>query len=435
MGLAEVHQVLTLNRLRDNVMLRTDGGLKTGRDVVIAALLGADEYGIGTTSLVAMGCIMVRQCHSNTCPVGVCTQDDKLREKFTGTPEKVVNLFSFVAEEVREILAFLGVRTLNEIIGRTDLLMQVRRGNPHLDDLDLNPLLIQADPGGENRSENRGKRNEVPDSLDAQMIKDAAPALEGGEKMQLAYNIRNTQRAIGTRISSAITRRFGMDGLQPGHITVRLRGSAGQSLGAFAVQGLKLQVLGDANDYVGKGLSGGTIVIRPVTASPLATNENTIIGNTVLYGATAGRLFAAGQAGERFAVRNSGSNAVVEGCGANGCEYMTGGTVAILGPVGDNFSAGMTGGMAFIYDTDASLVNNINPDNVVYHRMQSPYWSQVLRDLVTEHWRETQSRFAERLLVDWDRELRRFWQVVPKEMMDKLEHPVLVQADDEEKSA
>ena len=216
---------------------------------------------------------------------------------------------------------------------------------------------------------------------------------------------------------------------------MRLRGSAGQSLGAFAVQGLKLQVLGDANDYVGKGLSGGTIVIRPVTASPLATNENTIIGNTVLYGATAGRLFAAGQAGERFAVRNSGSNAVVEGCGANGCEYMTGGTVAILGPVGDNFSAGMTGGMAFIYDTDASLVNNINPDNVVYHRMQSPYWSQVLRDLVTEHWRETQSRFAERLLVDWDRELRRFWQVVPKEMMDKLEHPVLVQADDEEKSA
>ena len=344
-------------------------------------------------------------------------------------------MFSFVAEEVREILAFLGVRTLNEIIGRTDLLMQVRRGNPHLDDLDLNPLLIQADPGGENRSENRGKRNEVPDSLDAQMIKDAAPALEGGEKMQLAYNIRNTQRAIGTRISSAITRRFGMDGLQPGHITVRLRGSAGQSLGAFAVQGLKLQVLGDANDYVGKGLSGGTIVIRPVTASPLATNENTIIGNTVLYGATAGRLFAAGQAGERFAVRNSGSNAVVEGCGANGCEYMTGGTVAILGPVGDNFSAGMTGGMAFIYDTDASLVNNINPDNVVYHRMQSPYWSQVLRDLVTEHWRETQSRFAERLLVDWDRELRRFWQVVPKEMMDKLEHPVLVQADDEKKSA
>ena len=398
-------------------------------------LLGADEYGIGTVSLVAMGCIMVRQCHSNTCPVGVCTQDDALRAKFTGTPEKVVNLFSFVAEEVREILASLGARTLDEIIGRTDLLMQVRRGNPHLDDLDLNPLLVQADPGGVNRSETRGMRNEVPDSLDAQMIKDAAPALEGGEKMQLAYNIRNTQRAIGTRISSAITRGFGMQGLQPGHITVRLRGSAGQSLGAFAVQGLKLQVLGDANDYVGKGLSGGTISVKTVTASPLVTNENTIIGNTVLYGATAGQLFAAGETGDRFAVRNSGADAVVEGCGANGCEYMTGGAIAILGPVGDNFAAGMTGGMAFVYDTDASLVSNINPDTVVYHRIQSPHWEQILNELVTAHWRETQSRFAERLLVDWDRELRRFWQVVPKEMMDKLKHPVLIQSDNERQSA
>jgi len=429
MGLAEVHQVLTLNGLRDNVLLRADGGIKIGRDVVIAALLGADEFGIGTMSLVAMGCIMVRQCHSNTCPVGVCTQDDTLRKKFTGTPEKVVNLFSFIAEEVREILAFLGCRTLDEIVGRTDLLMQVRRGNPHLDDLDLNPLLVQADPGGVNRSETRGMRNEVPDSLDAQMIKDAAPALEGGEKMQLAYNIRNTQRAIGTRISSAITRRFGMTGLQPGHITVRLRGSAGQSLGAFAVQGLKLQVLGDANDYVGKGLSGGTISVKPVTASPLVTNENTIIGNTVLYGATAGQLFAAGQTGERFAVRNSGADAVVEGCGANGCEYMTGGTIAILGPVGDNFAAGMTGGMAFVYDTDASLTGNINPDTVFHYRIQVPHWEEVLRGLVTEHWRETQSRFAERLLVDWERELARFWQVVPKEMVDKLPHPVQKQSE------
>ncbi len=427
MGLAEVHQVLTLNRLRQDITLRTDGGIKTGRDVVIAALLGADEYGIGTTSLVAMGCIMVRQCHSNTCPVGVCTQMESLREKFTGTPDKVVNLFSFIAEEVREILARLGARTLDEIVGRTDLLMQVRRGSPHLDDLDLNPLLVQADPGGVWRRKDRGGRNEVPDTLDAQMISDAAPALEAGEKMQLAYNIRNTQRAIGTRLSSAITRRFGMTGLQPGHITVRLRGSAGQSLGAFAVQGLKLQVLGDANDYVGKGLSGGTITIRPVAASLLATNENTIIGNTVLYGATAGRLFAAGQAGERFAVRNSGADAVIEGCGANGCEYMTGGTVAILGPVGDNFGAGMTGGMAFVYDTDETFADRVNSDTVAFHRIQSSHWQRVLRDLVTEHWRETQSRFAERLLVDWEREIRRFWQIVPDEMIDRLDHPVLVE--------
>ena len=381
-----------------------------------------------------MGCIMVRQCHSNTCPVGVCTQDESLRAKFTGTPEKVVNLFSFVAEEVREFLAFLGARSLDEVIGRTDLLTQVRRGNPHLDDLDLNPLLIQADPGGHPRTSDRKGRNEVPDSLDAQMILDAEPALTGGEKMQLAYNIRNTQRAIGTRLSSMITRRFGMAGLQPNHITVRLRGSAGQSLGAFAVQGLKLQVYGDANDYVGKGLSGGVIVIRPMTNSPLTTNENTIIGNTVLYGATAGKLFAAGCAGERFAVRNSGANAVIEGCGANGCEYMTGGTVAILGPVGDNFGAGMTGGMAFIYDTDGTFTENMNGDTVIPHRIQSAYWVQVLRDLVAEHWVETQSRFAERLLVDWDREIRRFWQVVPMEMIDKLEHPVLVAAAEEQRA-
>ncbi|HWT96098.1 MAG TPA: glutamate synthase large subunit, partial [Terriglobales bacterium] len=297
MGLAEVHQVLTLNRLRHRVKLRTDGGIKTGRDVVIAAILGAEEFGIGTASLVSMGCIMVRQCHSNTCPVGVCTQDEKLRAKFTGTPEKVVNLFSFIAEEVREILAGLGFKTLNEVIGRTELLEQVSRGAADLDDLDLNPLLAQADPGDQARYCTLEGRNEVPDTLDAQMVKDAGPLFNGGEKMQLQYNIRNTLRAIGTRLSAEITRRFGMTGLKPNHLTVRLRGSAGQSLGAFAVQGVKLEVFGDANDYVGKGLSGGTIVVRQMPSSRLNGNENTIIGNTVLYGATAGRLFAGGQAG------------------------------------------------------------------------------------------------------------------------------------------
>ncbi|HYC63403.1 MAG TPA: glutamate synthase large subunit, partial [Reyranellaceae bacterium] len=312
MGLSESNQVLTLNRLRHRIRLRVDGGIRTGRDVVIAAMLGADEFGIGTASLVAMGCIMVRQCHSNTCPVGVCVQDPKLRAKFEGTPEKVVNLFTFVAEEVREILAQLGFRSLRDIIGRSDLLTQVLRGDEHLDDLDLNPLLVQADPGEFPRYCTLEGRNEVPGTLDEQMIKDAKRALEDGEKMQLAYNIRNTQRAIGTKLSSMITRGFGMTGLKPGHITVRLRGSAGQSLGAFAVQGLKLEVFGDANDYVGKGLSGGTIVLRTTTASPLVTNHNTIIGNTVLYGATAGQLFASGQAGQRFAVRNSGAVAVVE---------------------------------------------------------------------------------------------------------------------------
>ncbi len=348
----------------------------------------------------------------------------KLRAKFTGTPEKVVNLFSFIAEEVREILASLGFKSLRDIIGRTDLLTQVQRGDEHLDDLDLNPILAQADPGEFPRYCTLEGRNEVPETLDAQMIKDAKRALEDGEKMQLAYNVRNTQRAIGTRLSSMITRGFGMTGLKPGHITVRLRGSAGQSLGAFAVQGVKLEVFGDANDYVGKGLSGGTIVVRPTTASPLQTNLNTIIGNTVLYGATAGKLFAAGQAGERFAVRNSGADAVVEGCGSNGCEYMTGGTVAILGAVGDNFGAGMTGGMAFVLDAEARFADRANPETVVWQRIETTHWEQVLKRLVEQHFRETQSRYVERLLADWEIVLPKFWQVVPKEMLSRVPYPL-----------
>ncbi len=424
MGLSETHQVLMLNRLRHRVRLRTDGGLKTGRDVVIAAMLGAEEFGIGTASLIAMGCIMVRQCHSNTCPVGVCTQDEKLRAKFEGTPEKVISLFSFIAEDVRQILAQLGARSLAEVIGRTDLLQQVSRGADILDDLDLNPLLAQADPGPYARYCTLQGRNDVPETLDAQMIADAAALFEHGEKMQLQYSIRNTQRAIGTKISSKITRRFGMTGLQPGHLTVRLRGSAGQSLGAFAVQGLKLEVLGDANDYVGKGLSGATIVVRPGPSSNLRSNTNTIIGNTVLYGATAGTLFAAGQAGERFAVRNSGAATVVEGCGSNACEYMTGGTVVILGALGDNFGAGFTGGMAFVYDPEALFEKRVNPDTLTWQRIAHPHWDQVVRDLVAAHAAETNSSYAARLLHDWDRTVPHIWQVVPKEFVKYLPVPL-----------
>ena len=269
MGLSEVHQVLTLNRLRHRVRLRTDGGIKTGRDVVMAAMLGAEEFGIGTAALVAMGCIMVRQCHSNTCPVGVCTQDPRLRERFAGSPEKVVNLFSFIAEEVREILARLGFRSLNEVIGRTDLLTQVSRGAADLDDLDLNPLLAQADPGEHARYCTLEGRNEVPDTLDAQMIARCPRRCSRTARRCSSSTTSATPSGPSARGSARkITRRFGMAGLKPGHITVRLRGSAGQSLGAFAVQGLKLEVFGDANDYVGKGLSGGTIVVRPAALQP-----------------------------------------------------------------------------------------------------------------------------------------------------------------------
>ena len=424
MGLSEAHQVLMLNRLRHRVRLRTDGGIKTGRDVVIAAMLGAEEFGVGTASLVAMGCIMVRQCHSNTCPVGVCSQDEELRQKFEGTPEKVINLFSFIAEDVRNILASLGQRRLADVIGRTDLLHQVSRGSDLLDDLDLNPLLAQADPGGHARYCTLEGRNEVPETLDAQMIADAAPLFERGEKMQLQYTVRNTHRAIGTKLSSKITRAYGMSGLAPGHLTVRLRGSAGQSLGAFAVQGVKLEVFGDANDYVGKGLSGATIVVKLAPSSALVSHQNTIIGNTCLYGATAGELFAAGQAGERFAVRNSGATAVVEGCGSNGCEYMTGGVVVLLGAVGDNFGAGFTGGQAFVYDPEGMFEQRVNPDSLTWQRVAHPHWQEVLLELVQRHRAETGSRFAASMLNDWGRALSQFWQVVPKEYVKYLPVPM-----------
>ena len=430
MGLTEAHQVLMLNRLRHRVRLRTDGGIKTGRDVVIAAMLGAEEFGIGTASLVAMGCIMVRQCHSNTCPVGVCSQDPAMRAKFEGTPEKVINLFSFVAEEVRNILASLGVRRLRDVIGRTEMLHQVSRGAEWLDDLDLNPLLVQADAGGNERYCTLKGRNEVPETLDAQMIVDAAPLFDRGEKMQLQYNIRNTHRAIGTKLSSRITRQYGMAVLKPGHITVRLRGSAGQSLGAFGVQGLKLEVLGEANDYVGKGLSGATIVVRTAPSSALLSQNNTIIGNTCLYGATAGKLFAAGQAGERFAVRNSGVDSVIEGCGSNGCEYMTGGTVVILGGIGDNFGAGFTGGMAFVYDPDAQFAKRVNAESLDWQRVAHPHWEGVLRALVEEHVAETNSRYAAGLLHDWAGTLEHVWQIVPKGYAKYLPAPLTAEAEE-----
>ncbi len=425
MGLSEVNQTLTLNGLRGRVTLRTDGGLKTGRDIVIAAILGAEEFGIGTLSLVAMGCIMVRQCHSNTCPVGVCTQDERLRAKFVGTPEKVINLMTFIAEEVREILAKLGVKSLDEIIGRTELLRQVSRGAEHLDDLDLNPILAKVDAtDAERRFSLNTFRNEVPDSLDAQMIRDAAAVFSRGEKMQLTYSVRNTHRAVGTRLSSEVTRTFGMSTLNDDHIHVRLRGTAGQSLGAFLCKGITLEVFGDANDYVGKGLSGGVIVVRQMVSSSLVSHRNTIIGNTVLYGATSGRLFAAGQAGERFAVRNSGADVVVEGCGANGCEYMTGGTAVVLGAVGMNFGAGMTGGMAFVYDEDGSFAGRANPENIVWQRLSSAHWEDKLRGLIEAHAKATDSKWSRGILEDWERVAGKFWQVVPKEMLTRLPHPL-----------
>jgi glutamate synthase (NADPH/NADH) large chain len=424
MGLSEAHQVLTINNLRDRVILRTDGGLRTGRDIVMAAMLGAEEFGIGTAALIAMGCIMVRQCQSNTCPVGVCTQDPRLREKFTGSADKVVNLVSFYAEEVREVLASVGARAIEEVIGRSDLLTQVSRGSEHLDDLDLNPLLIRVE-NGPVALDRRRPRQPVPDTLDARIVQDAEPFFKDGEKMQLSYAVQNTLRSIGTRVSSHIVKRFGMkNGLQPDHLTIKLSGSAGQSLGAFAAPGLKIEVFGEANDYVGKGLSGATIVVRPPLGSPLVPHENAIIGNTVLYGATAGWLFANGRAGERFCVRNSGARVVVEGCGSNGCEYMTGGVAVILGRIGDNFAAGMTGGMAFLYDPDAEHALRLNGETVILVPVLGRAWEAELRALVTLHRAETASPRAAAILRNWEEELPRFRQIVPKEMLSRLAHPL-----------
>lgn len=425
MGLTEAHQVLTMNNLRERVTLRTDGGLRTGRDVVIAAMLGAEEYGIGTAALIAMGCIMVRQCQSNTCPVGVCTQNPELRAKFTGNADKVVNLITFYAQEVREILASIGARSMDEIIGRADLLSQVSRGSAHLDDLDLNPLLITVD-GAQKITYDRSKpRNAVPDTLDAEIVKDGARFFEDGEKMQLSYAVRNTLRTIGTRSSSHIVKKFGMrNSLQPDHLTVKLTGNAGQSLGAFAVNGLKIEVQGDANDYVGKGLSGGTIVVRPQMSSPLVADQNTIIGNTVLYGATDGYLFAAGRAGERFGVRNSGAKVVIEGCGSNGCEYMTGGVAVILGKIGANFGAGMTGGMAYLYDPDGLAEDFMNLESLVTCAVSHPHWEAQLRGLVERHAAETGSQKATRILANWEAERANFLQVCPKEMLAHLPFPL-----------
>jgi glutamate synthase (NADPH/NADH) large chain len=425
MGLTEAHQVLAMNNLRERVTLRTDGGLRTGRDIVMAAMMGAEEYGIGTAALISMGCIMVRQCQSNTCPVGVCTQDPRLREKFTGNADKVVNLITFYAQEVREILASIGARSLDEVIGRADLLTQVSRGSAHLDDLDLNPLLITVDGAKNIRYDRTKPRNPVMDTLDAEIVRDAARFLEEGEKMQLSYAVRNTLRTIGTRTSSHIVQRFGMrNQLQPDHLHVKLAGSAGQSLGAFAAPGLKIEVSGDANDYVGKGLSGGTIVVRPPMASPLEAAENTIIGNTVLYGATAGYLFAAGRAGERFAVRNSGAHAVIEGCGSNGCEYMTGGVAVILGQIGANFGAGMTGGMAYLYDPDGMADVLLNMDTLVRCPVGVAHWEGQLRGLIERHVAETRSRRGTEILANWEEALPAFVQVCPKEMLPHLAHPL-----------
>ena len=415
-GLSETQQVLVMNDLRGRIRVRTDGGLKTGRDLIVAALLGAEEYGFGTAALVAIGCDMARQCHLNTCPTGVATQREDLRAKFRGTPDMVVNYFTLVASEVREILASLGYRSVAEIVGRTDLLRQ-----RHLTDatqapmLDLSEVLQQLDPEGTRPRRCLQERNDRGDTpLDDRLLRDAESAIETGQPFEGRYAIRNHHRTVGARLSGAIATRYGDTGLPPGTVRLNFAGTAGQSFGAFLAPGVHLTLAGEANDYVGKGMGGGEIVIRPAEQASFAAGENTIVGNTVLYGATSGALFVAGRAGERFAVRNSGASAVVEGVGDHCCEYMTGGMVVVLGKTGRNFAAGMSHGVAYVLDETSHFPSQVNREMVELERVESEDDEAALRTLISRHYQRTESRRAEAVLARWPAMLPRFWRVVPR---------------------
>jgi glutamate synthase (ferredoxin) len=419
LGLAEAHQVLLMNGLRNRVTLRTDGGMKTGRDIVIAAILGAEEFNFGTAALIAAGCAMFRVCHQNTCPVGVATQREDLRAKFRGKPENVIAYFNAVAEEVRHYLARLGAHTLNDIIGRPELLEQIDDpANPKTRFLNLSGVLHNVDPTGQLDRFHTRERNERfggEGSLDELIVQEARHVIAGrAGRFAGAYKVTNESRCLGTHLSGQIAYLRGSQSpLAPRTIDLTFTGTAGQSFGTFLVPGVRLNLTGEANDYVGKGMSGGEIVIRPRGDELFAWETNVLIGNTCLYGATGGLLFAAGWAGERFAVRNSGATAVVEGVGDHGCEYMTRGTVVVLGRTGLNFAAGMSGGLAFVYDERNVLPQRYNSQMVALERLENADETESLRKLIAAHAEATTSPHAKRILAAWTESARKFWKVVP----------------------
>jgi glutamate synthase (NADPH/NADH) large chain/glutamate synthase (ferredoxin) len=416
LGLAEAQQVLVKNGLRGRITVRADGGLKTGRDVVVAAMLGGEEYGFGSAAVVAAGCVMARQCHLNTCPVGVATQRPDLRARFPGKPEDVVNYFTFIAQEVREILASLGYRSLDEIIGCTQLLA-VREDVklPKTRHVDLSKILENADESGQSPRRHVKERNDRlgDESLDDRILDDARDAVQKRLSIKLRYNIRNTHRTVGATLSGVIAYHHGDEGLPEGSIEIAFKGSAGQSFGAFCINGMRLILEGEANDYVGKGMHGGEIIVFPPKKATFATHQNVIIGNTVMYGATGGALYAAGTAGERFCVRNSGGVAVVEGIGDHGCEYMTGGVVVVLGETGRNFGAGMTGGIAFVLDEDDTFKLKYNAQLVSLERLSEQDDVLDLREMIERQYGFSKSPRAEEILDNWDYFQPLFWKVVP----------------------
>jgi glutamate synthase domain-containing protein 3 len=423
LGLAETQQVLRLNGLRDRIVVQVDGQMKTGRDVVIGALMGAEEFGFATAPLVVSGCIMMRVCHLNTCPVGVATQDPELRKQFNGKPEFVENFFRFIAEEVREYMAQLGFRTMDEMIGRVDRL-NVNPAIHHWKARGLDYSAILHDPALPATSP---RRSVVPQdhgldlALDNELITACRQALEHRTPVSIARPIRNVNRTVGTMLGSELTRRWGRDGLPDDTIRIQLTGSAGQSFGAFVPRGITLTLEGDSNDYLGKGLSGGTIIVFPPRAATFVPEENIIVGNVVLYGATSGETYIRGVAGERFAVRNSGAVAVVEGVGDHGCEYMTGGRVVVLGKTGRNFAAGMSGGIAYVLDADASFARRCNGEFVDLEPLDGPNDVELVMELLKRHVKHTGSTLAARLLTDWSATATRFVKVMPRDYKRVLE--------------
>jgi glutamate synthase domain-containing protein 2/glutamate synthase domain-containing protein 1/glutamate synthase domain-containing protein 3 len=417
LGVAEAHQVLLLNGLRNRVTLRTDGGMRTGEDIVFAALLGAEEFNFGTTALIASGCVYVRQCHLNTCPVGIATQDERLRAKFKGKPENVVNYFNSVAQEVRELMAGMGIANFNELVGRVEYLRQRKvDGHPKANTVNLSRLLVNVAKDDESQPRhNTWERNDPPQGsrLDDTILQDARDAVNDRIPLTLAYRVKSTNRAVGTKLSGEIGYLWGEKGLPDGTIELSLRGSAGQSFGAFLSPGVNISLVGEANDYVGKGMGGGEIVVRPSANRKFVAHENSIVGNTCLYGATGGSFFAAGRAGERFAVRNSGATAVIEGIGDHGCEYMTGGTVVVLGKTGKNFGAGMTGGTAYVLDLDGTFSISLNPELVTSERLGSEADILRVKELVYKHLERTESDRAKEILADWGQFQQRFWRIRP----------------------
>jgi len=414
LGLAETQQTLLLNGLRDRIVVQTDGQLKTGRDVVIAALLGAEEYGFATAPLVVSGCIMMRVCHLDTCPVGVATQNPLLRERFSGKPEFVVNFFEFIAEEVREILAELGFRTLDEAIGHAEVLDAtdaIRHWKAA--GLDIAPVFhVPELPEGASLRRTTGQDHGLDKALDNQLIEIAQPALERGEPVRAQVEVRNVNRTVGTMLGHEVTKRYRAEGLPEGTIDVTFTGSAGQSFGAFVPRGVVLRLEGDANDYVGKGLSGGRIVIRPDRAATFTSHDEVIAGNTIGYGATSGEIFVRGKVGERCCVRNSGATIVTEGVGDHGCEYMTGGRVVVLGQTGRNFAAGMSGGYAYVLDLDEGRINPELAEDVDAVTGES---ADELRELITRFAEDTGSERAAELLADWPASVGRFSRVMPRD--------------------